>query len=289
MPVAGIQANSSNPLDNPWGPNFYTAPMGSALKGPAFSSALTWAQEQKEQDKALAASQDKKSYLKANIEVMTALLKSVSSNPLESDGVEGIRVLQGLVESISRMQQEDTLKSMDARIAESNFLNAAALVGRKGEFVSHNFKVGTDSQDEVFYEVPSGIPVDELVIELYGPSGGKIAQLEGPKEVGRHDMKNILKNLHPGAYSFQVLGADEAGERVNIQHLVSSRVDSIKKDSSGLMARVGNTFEPLSHLKGVGLLEENETHIVPLPPQLEAMLQQFQPQQSSLSSTSSDS
>jgi flagellar hook assembly protein FlgD len=221
--------------------------------GDEFSPILAWAREQ-DQKGDLVKTSEGKEHMKAHVAVLTTMLQSVSSNPLQDNGVEGIRVLQALVEGIARVKQEEKMDVMADLMKQGNFLQSASLVGKKGEFSSRTFSVGPDSSDEVFYEVPKGSKPQEVRVSLSNAQGLKIAELLGPTEEGRHSLGTLLSRLDPGEYGFHVWGIDADEELIEIRPIVSSEVKSIKQEGSDLLVFSGKNFQPLKSLLGVSIV-----------------------------------
>lgn len=213
------------------------------------SPVLSWAQTQQ-----AAISKDgteKQNALREMSEVFMTMLQSASSNPLsQNDPAEGMRLIQGLVEAHSRIEEGERLKTMESALLQNNLLQASSLVGKRGQFQGNHFQVG-DSKDDIAYDISKDLALKEVEISIHRADGFKIATLKGDTTAGLHSLNDKLHEMPKGRYSLHIKGTDMEGNEVPIESLITSKLDHLKFKDNRIYAGSGSNMQPVDQLKAL--------------------------------------
>lgn len=214
---------------------------------PAISPMQAWAEKEKLPEKSGAHKQQNDL-----TEIFMTMLQNVSSNPLgETDPAEGIRLIQGLVDAQSRLQERKEFTEMKEALEENNLLQASNLVGKRAQFRTNAFVLSEQHRDKIAYEVPKGANLKDVTIHLFREDGMKISELKGNMASGYHNLDKLANKLPPGRYAFQVQGVDNDNKPVTLETLVTSNVDHVLFKQGKIWAGAGQNDHMINQLKGL--------------------------------------
>ena len=197
-----------------------------------------------------AASQERADHAKeihGTSSFLMHLLQNVSSNPMEApDPAQATRLLQGLGESISRVDQDkkmvDLLQDIKQSLQLNGFLQASKSLGNgeRATFLRDTFQISAHAPDGVSYEIPEGSLPAEVRIDIFNSKGQKVHTTPGETTTGKHALDTLVASLKPGTYRIQAIGVDAKEELVEIHTLVTSPVKSLENRGEEIWASFEN-------------------------------------------------
>lgn len=213
------------------------------------SPVLAWAQTQ---NAAISTdSNEKHNTLKEMSQVFMTMLQNASSNPLsQTDPAEGMRLIQGLVEAHSRIEEGERLKGMEKALMQNNLLQAASLVGKKGQFQGNGFQIG-DTKDDIVYEIPKGQHLRSLEISVHRGDGQKINILRGSTAEGMHSLNDVLHRLPKGRYSLHVKGVDADDKEVPIDVRITAKLEHLNFKDGKIFVGAAQNLQSIDKLKAL--------------------------------------
>lgn len=172
-------------------------------------------------------------------------------DPLSGDATDSAKTMQMLADSYTRADEGKRLKGIETAVKESSRLQAASLVGKRGQFASRTFN--TQKNDTPAYVVPDGTRLQATRIDLYNAETGRmVARLQGEIAPGHHDLSETFKDLPPGRYHFDATGLTLDNQETALPTLVTSEITTVAFDEDDTI-QVGGADKQhqLDQLKGL--------------------------------------
>jgi len=215
------------------------------------SPVLSWQRTQES-----TRSTEEKDPLKDTSALFMTMLESASSNPLgNTDPTEGLRIMQGLVEAHSRVEEGKRLEGMEKALQENNLLQAANLVGKKatfeGNYIHHDPTADFAHRSSLHYQVPSELSVQRVIAHIFDAEGKQVKAVDVPHAPGTHTLKDVMSTLEKGPYTFKLRAIDGEGGEINLTPQITAPIEKVHLEKERILVGMGPDKLPLSALKSL--------------------------------------